>query len=417
MMILSDHLFRGQAVGLLASCLIPWIGNALYLGGFVLPDLDLTVIAFTVSGLILLWTISRRRLLELIPLAREVARDDFFETMSDAIIVVDARDRLLDWNPAAQTILHGEASDVIGRPLAQVHPALADAVASAAPAGGEEFSTEFDRWEDNVFYSYDVRVTVLRRGHGLLTGRLISLRDVTEQRRREQQVEVLNRILRHNFRNELNIVHGNATLLTEGLVDADADLYQRAATIEATADRMITRVEKVKRIAQRSDGGAHEPVNIGEELADLVAAKRREHLEARITTDCPEQAWVAAGPAVTTALDEVVTNALKHQDGETHHDGEPPTAHISVATGEWNDQKRAQIRVTDTGPGIPAQEVHPILEGRETPLAHSTGIGLWLVMWIVREVGGDVKFPETDDGTTVTIHLPRGAPPDGTSGG
>lgn len=61
--------------------------------------------------------------------------------------------------------------------------------------------------------------------------------------------------------------------------------------------------------------------------------------------------------------------------------------------------------VADKGPGIGPDERAVILSGEETPLQHGSGVGLWLVKWVVRNVGGTLSFGD-GPGTTVEIELP-----------
>lgn len=398
MAVVSDHLYRSQAVGLLAAVAIPWLANGIYLVGLLPRDLDPTTIGLAASGLILLWTISRHRLLALIPAAREVARAELIERMSDAVVVVDDGGRVVDCNPAAERILDCSAPAVIGRPLEEVHPSLHAAVDERLPGDDGDHRMELSTLDGDAYRHFDVRVSPLRRGGGLLAGRLISIRDVTEGRQREQRLDVLNRLLRHNLRNELNIVLGNANGLVEELPAEDH--RRRAETIAAAAERLTERATKVTRAAGQSAIAGQGPTNVAAQVAEVASAKQREHPAAEITTDCPAEAWSSAGPAVRTAIDEIVTNAIEHSDG-AH-----PSVHVAVSNGATNPDGGVRVRVLDAGPGIPEDELAPIRRGGETQLNHGTGVGLWLVTWVVREAGGDVEFGEEDGQTAVTVHLP-----------
>jgi len=63
--------------------------------------------------------------------------------------------------------------------------------------------------------------------------------------------------------------------------------------------------------------------------------------------------------------------------------------------------------VIDNGPGLPDQEQKVLSEGVETPLIHGSGLGLWMVNWIVTTHDGSIDTTVTDEGTTVTVTLPR----------
>jgi len=72
------------------------------------------------------------------------------------------------------------------------------------------------------------------------------------------------------------------------------------------------------------------------------------------------------------------------------------------------------VQIADNGPGMHPEEAAIITGNKEiSPLHHSSGLGLWLVNWIVRRHDGSLHIPDTDDGTTVVIRLPRADEPDG----
>src|SRR5258708_24875679 len=110
----SAHLYVGQAGALLLAVLAPSLGNALTIFGLSpFPKLDLTPVAFTISGLAVASSLFRFRLLDLLPVAREAV----IESMHDAVIVLDERDRVVDLNPAAQRLAHPSSSEALARPF------------------------------------------------------------------------------------------------------------------------------------------------------------------------------------------------------------------------------------------------------------------------------------------------------------
>ncbi|WP_082222606.1 histidine kinase N-terminal 7TM domain-containing protein [Halorubrum halophilum] len=415
LLVRSDHLYRSQAIGLLLAVCSPWIGNGLFLLGATPPALDTTIIGFSITGVVLTVITVRHRLLDIVPVVSEVARDKVIESMTDAVLIVDRRNRLVDGNPAAERLLDREMTDVIGRPLAEAFPDLADAIdenANGSETGdgdvdGSEagdadgtgaFRTEIERREESAVRYYDVRVSPLQRGFGTLTGRLISLRDVTDQRQREQQLEVLNRLLRHNFRNDATAIRGNASLLRDDITDPA--VLRRLETIERTVETMIERNERFSHLTGRLGGSDRESINLTAELEELVATKCRRHPEVTISFDCTTPAWVDTGGIVVSALDELLTNSIKHNDAER------PQVQVSIMTDEPSESDTVRLRIRDNGPGIPDHEIKPIDRGTETPLEHTSGVGLWLATWIIREVDGSLEFTETEDGTVVTVSLP-----------
>jgi PAS domain-containing protein len=119
------QLYRRQTAVMLTSAAIPWIGNAIYLGGLSpVPGLDLTPISFAISGVLYAWGVFRFHLFELVPVAREA----IVETMADGVLVLDRGYRVLDINPAAQAML-GVAEEVIGRHAANAFASFPDLTA------------------------------------------------------------------------------------------------------------------------------------------------------------------------------------------------------------------------------------------------------------------------------------------------
>ena len=94
-------LYQKQSMILFISVVIPWIGNVLYNARLV-TIIDLTPIAFTFTGGLLLWNMKQYRLFDIAPLAREV----MFTNIREIAIVLDAHKRVVDMNPFALEHFH-----------------------------------------------------------------------------------------------------------------------------------------------------------------------------------------------------------------------------------------------------------------------------------------------------------------------
>jgi signal transduction histidine kinase len=227
---------------------------------------------------------------------------------------------------------------------------------------------------------------------------------VTEQRRREQRLDVLNRLLRHNIRNELNVVRGNVDLARDSVADDRAS--QRLDTAVETLDTVVDRSEKVGRLSRLFETDTGRTLDLADHLEADLQNTRRKYSHADIDLSLPETLLVEAGPTLTVAVDELVVNAIVHNDSEN------PQVTIAV-DGTESDEAYVVITVADDGPGIDEQEYRTIAEGRETPLEHASGVGLWLANWVVEHNGGSLSFDTSGQGTTVSVRLPRAAGTDG----
>ncbi len=181
----SASVYRGQVSALCIAVLVPWVSNAVTdFGLSPLPNLDLTPLAFTVTGIAMAWSLFRFRLLDITPVARHAV----VESMSDAVIVLDKHNRITDLNPAAQRLLGHTLSELVGQPAAQVASAWPEQVERFR--GATEAHEEIVLTVDGIPRSFDLRLSPLSDRRGSLTGRLIVLRDITE---RKQAMEALER--------------------------------------------------------------------------------------------------------------------------------------------------------------------------------------------------------------------------------
>ncbi len=177
------HLYFGQAGALLIAVLAPWVGNALTIFGLnPFPKLDLTPFAFTVTGIAMASSLFRFRLLDIIPVAREAV----FESMRDAVIVVDEQNRIVDLNIAAHHLAHCPASRAVGQPFTHVFAAWPELVEHSRDVTNTY--TEIVLGEGGVLRYFDLRISSLyrRNGHRAVAGRLIVLNDITEHMEAER---------------------------------------------------------------------------------------------------------------------------------------------------------------------------------------------------------------------------------------
>lgn len=174
----NRDLYRRQVAIVLVAAAIPWLANVLYLSGAnPLPGFDWTPLAFTVTGTLLAWAMYRYYLLDLAPVARTV----LFEHITDALLVTDAQDCVVDANPAAYTFF-ADGGSLIGRSVEDLLPPAVTENFSASPQ-----DTMVIAWP-GVPRQVDVQRTPLSNSNSVTSGQLISLRDSTERMRMEESL-------------------------------------------------------------------------------------------------------------------------------------------------------------------------------------------------------------------------------------
>lgn len=227
------------------------------------------------------------------------------------------------------------------------------------------------------------------------TGFVAVLRDVTEREERTRQLRVVDRVLRHNLRNDLTVINLEAERISAA---ASGTVAEAAATIQNHADGLLTTSNKSRTITETL---SEEPDRRRVDVVEMLRTVRDEvdETSAEITVDAPSAVTVSSAADLREAVDELVTNAIVHNDRAT------PSIDLSV---EETDEHIC-IRIADDGPGIPEMDRDVLESGRTIEdLYHGSGLGLWLVHWIVRRSGGSVTVRDRQPrGTVVEIELPK----------
>lgn len=173
--------YRKQVGAIIGARLFGLVtGIAFYAGLFPYSDLSLVPAAYAAQSLVIAWAMFRYDLLDTVPLTA----DTIVDQMADAVVVLDADDRVVDYNPALSELVSSNESP-ISRHVETVLPGLRAALereeaVELAPAN----SAATQR-------SYQPQSTSVYDHHDIYRGQLIVLRDVTIQQTRERTLELL----------------------------------------------------------------------------------------------------------------------------------------------------------------------------------------------------------------------------------
>ena len=182
----SHRAYIEQAGALLVSVLAPWVSNWLYAAAVSLdPPVDPTPFGFLISVAVLAWALYRLRLFAILPVARKAILSE----IETGVIVLDTLDRVADCNPAAQRILGVQAADTVTHPIAEVWPEGLDLVHRSD--GGATVRDDLTFSHDGSLRSYDVTVSSFDDSAGRTAGRIITLHDITDRKRAEEDLRVL----------------------------------------------------------------------------------------------------------------------------------------------------------------------------------------------------------------------------------
>jgi len=367
----------------------PWLGNAL------VPDLtalygdavSLAVLSggYMTSAVVAGLVVGPFGLLDSSPAAGNVGAERVLDSMNDAVLITDDQGRILRLNHVACEWFDITETTTVGQPLSTVLGTAPDALADGETT---PIDTAAGIRQCSVTRSTVVAGNVER-------GTVFVLRDVTQRQTRKQRLEVLNRVLRHNLRNEANTIIARAELLKTGQQNGEA-----AEKIVETTQELVGVAETARDIETMMEvDGATEPVGVSRIVDDVVSQIRAAYPAVEVSTSVPSSATATVSPeALETVLYNLAENAAEHNDSEE------PLVVISVDDSEADTLR---IAVSDNGPGIPGHELAVLEAGEEDQLDHGSGLGLWAVNWGITQMGGTFSVSENEPrGTTVSISLP-----------
>lgn len=298
--------------------------------------------------------------------------------MDEAIVTVERDGTLARANDTARG-LFGDRLD---------GDSFADLVGCELPELGDRETVEC--WTADGRKQFDPRVTVLVNDYDEVYGYTVTLIDITDREIRRQRIEVLNRILRHNIRNNLDVIKADAEVVAD---------EERATSILDTTDtleRLSADARRIESLLRRSQG-ERSTADLATVVTSVVNNLAEDHPEATISVDLGALSAKIDAELCRFALRNIVENAI------IHNDGDDPRVEVR---GKETDNG-ARLIVADNGPGIPESERSVIERQAESPQEHASSLGLWGTNWAVQQLGGELSFRQSDlGGTAVVIELP-----------
>jgi len=321
------------------------------------------------------------------------------EAVPAGITVADADgDQPLTYvNPGFERITGYDRETAVGRNCRflqgpDTEEAAVDAVREATEVEEPRTTELLNYRADGTPFWNELTVAPVSDGSGSVTHFVGIQRDVTVRKRRERLFGVLNRVLRHNMRNDLGVVEGYGELVRDR---ADGETAEMAERIVDSARDLLAVSEKARKLDRAIESSASPRVrDVAEDAETVVDSLRADYPEVAFTVRTVDECEVYATRQIRLALRELVDNAARH--GESTVDCEVD-----------RDDDGVTVRVHDDGPGLDEYERQVLDEGRETPLRHGSGLGLWLVNWAVTGANGTVTADaDGEEGTAITVRLP-----------
>ncbi len=424
--------FRSQANQILLSSLFPFLAGIVDVL-FPQQPVDWLITAYVLSCIPAGYALFRYKLLDIVP----TARTQIFNSIRDAVIVLDIYDRIVDVNPAAEKMTNMLASAIIGNHLLEIIPEAQDILPRYKNMSSVR--DELAISEDGRIRHFELRLSPLQGSSNDITGHIIQIQDISSRKEVERQtielelerkkVQILQSFINdtsHDLRTPITSLL-NSTYLLEKYADRmTVGVNPSPSDLDDMTTKALQLIKKHTSITRNSSQRLHHLVEHMYEMARLdakeslnpVATDLNKLIDETVNsirplaTPKPIRITFTPDPHLSpVSIDllefpRVLENLLNNGIQYTAENGA-----IHIKTFQQNGY--AVVEVADTGIGI-AKEQLPHIFNRfyRTDLSRSThtggsGLGLAIVKKIVEAHQGSIVVKsELNKGTTFTVRLP-----------
>lgn len=289
-----------------------------------------------------------------------------------------------------------------------------------------------------LFYQHAIGVTIedplfvlfVSGGIGANAGLLIGIYHAQSHHRREQLEDArdgllfLNRSLRHNVLNSINVIDGFAARVTEESDSGATSQY--VAVIRDRASRISYFVHNARILVQRLDGVREfELIDFSTLLQDEIQTFSQTYPDIEIQQDIEQDVSIIADELLAAAIENILVNIIEHASDP----GEIPPLMTPYRATKWKrinpetasttdsedwptitvqlskTNSTAKLRIADDGPGIPADKINTIFE---PGTSGESGLGLYLAKEVISDYEGTISLERNNpSGTAVILEIPR----------
>ncbi|MDH5720742.1 MAG: ATP-binding protein [Spirochaetia bacterium] len=393
----SFKIYKWQSFWVLTGAALPLLYNIVYtfhLAFYMKKDYTPIVLGF--SCIFFSISMLRYRLLDINPIARDILVD----TMKNAMLVLDEKNRICDINNAAIELIGIPADKIIGQLPENVFKVWSEELKKKFL--NKQIETEVFLSQNEKSGYYDLHICPIYGKKNKEIGRLIILNDVTNKLRTEIIRDDTERIVRHDMKNLLNGMLGFAELLSaESLTKTQKEYVD---TIQENGNKMVHMINHTFDLFRMSEGTyvpQKEEIDlcvliksIGKNLNSLIEEKK-----INIRCDHNEKSCFVKAEAIH--IENLMTNLVKNAA-----EASPKSKEITIVVKE--DEDNAIIDIHNWGV-IPAKVRDKFFE-RYSSSGKKGGMGLgsYSAKLIARSHGGDISFTSSEDsGTNLIVSLPR----------
>ncbi|MFP4626111.1 MAG: ATP-binding protein [Natronomonas sp.] len=317
--------------------------------------------------------------------------------VDEPAVFLDRGRRIREFNQLAAEQFP-ELVDGLGQPLGDVVPTFSNHLQ------GEAETVEFTRNGETIHY----RITTSPFGTGgVTTGKLLTFSNVTDEEtyRKEletksEQLEALNRVIRHDIRNDMTVVVGWAKTLEDAVADEDAEALDRVVRAAKHAIGLTETARDFVDVLEEAGGLELDAIDLESTVRHEIETLRDSYPDASVSIDGDiPSVSVEANEMLSSVFGNLLGNAVQHNDMRKPE--------ITVRAEASADT--VTVRIADNGPGIPDDMKERVFGKGEIGLeSEGTGIGLYLVRTLVNQFNGTVWVGDNEpEGAIFVVELQR----------
>jgi PAS domain S-box-containing protein len=360
--------------------------------------------------------VTERRKMEKALRQQEEFRRYLLESFPDLILVVDLEGRYSFVSSRIRDLLGREPADLMGKKVeeqAQDQSAEFLALYRDVSTGAKKFGfSEFGaRHRDAGWRTMRANASPLFDAEGKASGVIVSVRDITVERKLEKQIIQSERLaamgqmiggFAHELNNPLTSIMGVAELLQEG--EQPESARKQLVMLQQQARRAADVVQNLLYFS-RPPAPGRGPVNLSELVQRTLHLHAYSLRKSNITVDFLPEPSLPTVTGDSHQLMQIFLNLILNAEQAMREVREGGTLRIRLEKGA----KSVAVTFQDDGPGIPTEVLPNIFDPFYTTKrpGRGTGLGLSICKAILREHGGEIEASSGPGGGAVfTVTLP-----------
>lgn len=337
-------------------------------------------------------------------------------SLRDAVVVVDEQDRLVMANGPAAELLRFNA-DARGKPIADIcrekHQEFLEFLHQSAQSGVEGTRREMVFALGEQPHVFDTIVSCVYEGRKV-SGVVAVLHDITREKEISQMKNDFVSHVSHELKTPLASITAYSEMLVDGEADDDDTRKEFYGIIQTQAQRLNRLIEDILNVSRIESGlikVSKEPVSLAILIEQQMSMIQKYAEEKNITVSRQTPIIFDQVYADKDMISQVIVNLMSNAVKYT-----PPGGSVRIATEVDETAGRVRVTVTDTGVGIPEEELEHLFQkfyrvAANNKQARGTGLGLNLVKQIVERVHNGRVFvtSKVGAGSTFGFELPLAA--------